>query len=69
MLRVVSRCAAPQVTFTVIPRGATAGLRQASTLAGEIPAGKKKISSISSFLVASFGVGIATGFALDLYGR
>jgi hypothetical protein len=69
MLRVVSRCAAPQVTFTVIHRGATAGLREASTLAGEIPAGKKKISSFSSFVVASFGVGIATGFALDLYGR
>ena len=69
MLRAVSRCAAtrpaaPSPPFPVIH---PVGLREASTPAGEIP---RKISSKSAAVVASvFATGLATGFAIDLYGR
>ena len=69
MLREVSRRAAtradaPSLPFPVIR---PVRLREASTLVGEIP---RKISSTSVAVVASvFATGLATGFALDLYGR
>ena len=66
MLRAVSRCVATRAAAASPPFPVMhpVGLRQASTLAGEIPSKK------SAFVVASvFSLGLATGFALDVYGR